>query len=120
MPIALAVDSVDVSRRKRRIAYIPTLTGSYPTNGDTLDFSAATNPKFLTGAGVPQTVPDLIEAEGSFDGMAITPVRGTTNANSKLKCFSSNDTELAAGAYSANQKADALNCRIIVTVPIGK
>jgi hypothetical protein len=47
MAVALVVISVDNTRRKKRVTYKPIFSGNYTNpGGDTLDFTAATDPNF--------------------------------------------------------------------------
>lgn len=117
MSVALAVQSIDITRRKKRITYKLTFSGNYTAGGDTLNLSTATNPKFLPAA-FPSRVPDQIDVMGSPGGNAPEAVLGTGPSDNKLKLFSSANNELAAGAYNAAVTADA-NVLIEATWNVG-
>lgn len=112
MPIALVVKAITETRRTRRVTFTPTMSGSYVTGGDTLNFATATDPNAL-GYAAPGGPPENIVVQGSLGGRQVTPIIGTTNANSLLKMFDSKDTQAAAAAYDAGVLADDDNCRII-------
>jgi hypothetical protein len=101
MAIALSVISIDYTRRKKRITYKPTFSGSYATGGDTLNFAAATNPSFLPDAYPSQVLPEMVHVDGMPGGNPAEFVKGTTNLIHKLKLFSAANTEVAAAAYNA-------------------
>ena len=105
MAVALAIQKVDVSRRQKRIFYGATFSGNYATGGDTLDFAAATNPKF-EAAAYPSRAPDVIIVHGAPGGNPAEGVLGTDMTNSLIKMFSASDTELGAGAYNAAVTGD--------------
>jgi hypothetical protein len=106
MAVALVVISVDNTRRKKRVTYKPIFSGNYTNpGGDTLDFTAATDPNFKN-ARIPAVAPEFIEVNGNPGGNGAEGVVGTLNNNSKLKLFSSVNTELAGGAYNAAVTGD--------------
>lgn len=124
MAVALVVSSVDITRRKKRITYNATLSGNYATNGDTLDFTAATDPSFK-GARIPSVAPELIEVLGSPGGYDLEGVIGTLPTNCKLKAFGAGSggatpVEVSAGAYPAGITGDTANVKITASFPIGK
>lgn len=87
MAVALAINSVDKTRRKRIIEYIPTFSGTYATNGDTLNLLTATDPKYLPYGYPGQEVPERIEVHSQGGGVAFQAVIGATNGVHKLKVF---------------------------------
>lgn len=119
MAIALEVRKVGQSRRHRKIIYKATPTGNYPTGGDTIDFTAATNPLSLPLAFL--AFPPTVDQVGFLDSLAGNDpeyVAGTTLKNGLLKLWNSQNNEHANGVYSAGELADAVY--IEVEVPIGK
>lgn len=113
MSLTIALKAVDVTRRSRIMRFAATPTGNYATGGDTVDFTTASNPN-----NEPHPIPDRIpeHSEVSFlnnmEGNQPKWVKGTTLANSKVKFYSSAETELAAGAYSANDKAQPIEFEV--------
>jgi hypothetical protein len=118
MAVALAVVSVDNTRRKKRITYAATFSANYATGGDTIDFTAATDPKFKN-ARIPAVPPELIEVNGNPGGHGAEGVVGAANNNSKIKLYSASGTELAAGAYVAAVTGDT-NVTITAVFPQSK
>jgi hypothetical protein len=118
MAVALAVVSVDNTRRKKRITYKTTFSGNYATGGDTIDFTAATDPNFKN-ARIPSVPPELIEVNGNPGGHGAEGVVGAGNNNSKIKLFSAAGTELAAAAYPAGVLAEA-NVTVTAVFPQSK
>jgi hypothetical protein len=119
MAVALQVVSVDNTRRKKRITYKPTFSGNYTNpGGDTLDFTAATDPNFKN-ARIPAVAPEFIEINGNPGGNGAEGIPGTTAANGKIKLFSSVNTELAGGAYNAAVTGD-VNVTITAVFPQAK
>ncbi len=115
MAIALKVVSIDRTRRKLRITYQLTFSGSYVATGDVLPFATATDPSFL-GYRVPSIPPEFIQPDGAPGGQGLEGVIGTTIANCKLKQWTAGSgaaapVEVTAGAYSALVLADT-NCTI--------
>lgn len=88
---------------------------SYPTNGDTLDLSAVTNPNGLIGAYV--TLPPAVEDINFMDSLAgalCEWVPGSTIKNALVKIWSSAGTEHANGNYTAAELADTVQLMIII------
>jgi hypothetical protein len=118
MALALAVESVDRTRRHRTITYVPTFSGNYPGGaGETLDMLGATNPKnepdAYPHAGV---LPEEIQVEGAA-GYSGTGAVGTALNNSKLTVQSAAATDLAAAAYPAGVTGADDKMRIKVRFP---
>lgn len=114
MPIALVVEAITDSRRQREVTFLATVTSPYVATGDPLDFTVATDPSQF-GYVAPGVAPEVIIPIGGLGGRWCTPVKGTTNKNSKLKVWDTKDNELAAGAYPAALLADTL--RIVAKFP---
>lgn len=114
MPIALAVSSIRQGRRHVEVSFVATITDNYTGGGDTIDFTVATDPKFL-GYEVPGVAPEELSYAGGLGGRWATPIIGATNKTSKLKVWDTKDNELAAGAYPATTKADVT--RILAKFP---
>lgn len=119
MPVALVLKSVRHTRRHKEMEYTPTFSGTYPTGGDTVDLTGATNPSLLPGGKPGQALPESLQVIGASGGDGGEMVIGTTNANHKLKLFSAANTELANAAYNAALTGDA-NIRIIAIFPTNK
>lgn len=124
MAVALAVAYVEMSRRHKKIVYNATISGNYATNGDTLDFTVATDPG-LKGARIPSVAPSAIEVWGQPGGYDLEGVIGTLPTNNKLKAFGAGSggatpVEVSAGAYPAGITGDTANVKIAASFPIGK
>lgn len=94
-------------------------TGTYPTGGDTLDFTNNNGASPLSPNTVPPTASSgsvgpssvSVQNDGPAAGLRIAGgtyaiVRGTNPTNWKIKVFTTGNTELAAGAYPASSLAD--------------
>ena len=102
--ISLAPNNVDASASNFVYA-IATLTfsGSYPSGGDTLDFTSIADK--LASAQVP--VQAFAESQNGNGGYYVA-VQGSALNNWKLKCFNAGGTELTAGAYPASVTTDVV------------
>jgi hypothetical protein len=86
-----------------------TLTGSYATNGDTLDFSQLGLP--CTGLPTKVEIYEATPAPGPAYGGIYTYVPGTTQANGLVQLNVSAGTQTAAVAYSGLATGFALRFR---------
>ena len=77
-----------------------TLSGSYPSGGDTLDFATVADKLPTT-----KIVQVFTESQYSNGGYYV-PVQGSAMNNWKLKAFAGGGTELTAGAYPASVRTD--------------
>src|SRR5215470_8488415 len=109
MPITifLAPNSVDSSASNFIYAIATlTFTGSYPTGGDTLDFT-----QIADKIASDQIVQVFAESQNGNSGYYIA-VQGSALNNFKLKAFNGGGTELTAGAYPASVTTDIVQLSI--------
>ena len=83
-----------------------TFSGSYPTGGDTLDFTTVASQ--LPSDQLIQVFADSQNGNAGY----YVPVQGSALNNWKLKCFSGGGTELTAGAYPASVTTDVVQITI--------
>ena len=105
MPITISLAPTNVDSRASNFVYaVATLTfsGSYPTGGDTLDFTTVADKLPTT-----QIVQVFAESQNGNGGYYV-PVQGTAMNNWKLKAFAGGGTELTAGAYPASVTTDVV------------
>src|SRR5215475_414149 len=103
MPISIALAPNNVDSSASNFAYaIATLSfsGSYPTGGDTLDFTQVAD-KLPSD----QIVQAFAESQNGNSGYYVA-VQGTALNNWKLKAFAGGGTEITAGAYPASVTTD--------------
>ncbi len=109
MPITIALTSTNVDSSASNFVYaVATLTfsGSYPTGGDTLDFTQVADKLPST-----QIVQAFAESQNGNSGYYI-PIQGTTLNNWKLKAFVGGGTEVGAGAYPGSITGDIVQLSI--------
>ena len=109
MPITISLLPNNVDSSASNFVYaIATLTfsGSYPTGGDTLDFTTVADKIPST-----QIVQAFAESQNGNSGYYI-PVQGSALNNWKLKCFLGGGTEITAGAYPAGVTGDIVQLSI--------
>ncbi len=109
MPITISLTPLNVDSSANNFIYaIATLTFScsYPTGGDTLDFTQVADKIPST-----QIVQAFAESQNGNSGYYI-PVQGTTLNNWKLKAFAGGGTEITAGAYPASVTTDIVQLSI--------
>jgi len=109
MPITISLLPNNVDSSASNFVYaIATLTfsGSYPTGGDTLDFTTVADKIPST-----QIVQAFAESQNGNSGYYI-PVQGSALNNWKLKCFLGGGTEITAGAYPASVTSDIVQLSI--------
>jgi hypothetical protein len=109
MPITISLAPNNVDSSASNFVYaIATLTfsGSYPTGGDTLDFTQVADK--LPSTTVIQA---FAESQNGNSGYYIA-VQGTALNNWKLKAFSGGGTEVTAGAYPASVTTDIVQLSI--------
>jgi hypothetical protein len=83
-----------------------TFSGSYPTGGDTMDFTTVADK--LPSDQIIQVFADSQNGNSGY----YVPVQGTAFNNWKLKAFSGGGTELTAGAYPASVTTDIVQVTI--------
>jgi len=109
MPITIALSPLNVDSSASNFVYaIASLTfsGSYPTGGDTLDFTQVADKLPST-----QVVQAFAESQNGNGGYYI-PLQGTALNNWKLKAFAGGGTEITAGAYPASVTTDVVQLSI--------
>ena len=109
MPITISLLPNNVDSSASNFVYaIATLTfsGSYPTGGDTLDFTTVADKIPST-----QIIQAFAESQNGNSGYYI-PVQGSALNNWKLKCFLGGGTEITAGAYPAGVTGDIVQLSI--------
>ena len=109
MPITISLLPNNVDSSASNFVYaIATLTfsGSYPTGGDTLDFTTVADRLPST-----QIIQAFAESQNGNSGYYI-PVQGSALNNWKLKCFLGGGTEITAGAYPASVTGDIVQLSI--------
>jgi hypothetical protein len=83
-----------------------TFSGSYPTGGDTLDFTTVAS--LLPSDQVIQVFADSQAGNSGY----YVPVQGTAMNNWKLKAFTGGGAELTAGAYPTTVTTDIVQITI--------
>ena len=109
MPITISLLPNNVDSSASNFVYaIATLTfsGSYPTGGDTLDFTTVADRLPST-----QIIQAFAESQNGNSGYYI-PVQGSALNNWKLKAFVGGGTEITAGAYPASVTSDIVQITI--------
>jgi hypothetical protein len=109
MSITIALQSTNVDSSASNFVYaIATLSfsGSYPTGGDTLDFTTVADKIPST-----QIVQAFGESQNGNSGYYVA-VAGTALNNWKLKCFNGGGTEITAGAYPGSVTGDIVQLSI--------
>ena len=106
---ALGGTNVDNTQSQVFVTGTITLTGNYPSGGDTLDLSQLGAPS----SGLPTRVEifEITPAPGPAYGGIYTYVPGTTQANGLLQLNVSAGTQTAATAYSGLATGFALGFR---------
>ena len=109
MPITISLTSNNVDSSASNFVYaIATLTftGSYPTGGDTVDFTTVADKLPST-----QIIQVFAESQNGNSGYYIA-VQGSAMNNWKLKAFSGGGAEITAGAYPASVTTDIVQLSI--------
>jgi hypothetical protein len=109
MPITISLVPNNVDSSASNFVYaIATLTfsGTYPTGGDTLDFTTVADKLPST-----QIIQAFAESQNGNSGYYIA-VQGSAMNNWKLKAFSGGGTEITAGAYPASVTTDIVQLSI--------
>jgi hypothetical protein len=106
MAIAMAIQYISAQGSQLRVGFTLTPSGNYPTGGDTVDFTTATqDPEFVGPvAAVEAFGPPLsldIWSDAGNTALGYFPIEGTTNKNCKVKIVTAFNTEASAGAYSS-------------------
>ena len=99
MPFAISITSVDAAADNVYVFGSLTVSGSYTTGGDTLDFTTV-------GSQVPASQPPLQLWAGGSTGDSYSWIKGATLNSQKIKINTASATELAAGAYPARVTGD--------------
>jgi len=109
MPITIALSPSNVDSSASNFVYaIATLTftGTYPTGGDTLDFTQVAD-KLPSS----QIVQAFAESQNGNSGYYV-PVQGSGMNNWKLKALAGGGTEITAGAYPGSVTTDIVQLSI--------
>src|SRR5271165_2588176 len=109
MPIQITLSPQNEDGSGSNLYYaIGTLTfsGSYPTGGDTLDFTTVADKLPST-----QIIQAFADSQNGNAGYYV-PVQGTALNNWKLKAFTGGGTEITAGAYPASVTSDIVHLTI--------
>ncbi len=109
MPITISLTPLNVDSSASNFVYAIaalTFSGTYPTGGDTLDFTQVAD-KLPSS----QIVQAFAESQNGNSGYYI-PVQGTAMNNWKLKAFAGGGTEITAGAYPASVTTDIVQLSI--------
>jgi hypothetical protein len=109
MPITISLLPGNVDGSASNFMYaVATLTfsGSYPSGGDTLDFTTVSDKLPST-----QIVQVFAESQNGNSGYYI-PIQGTALNNWKLKAFVGGGTEITAGAYPVGVTGDVVQLSI--------
>lgn len=109
MPITIALSPTNVDSSASNFVYaLSTLTfsGSYPTGGDTLDFT-----QIADKLPSDQIIQVFAESQNGNGGYYVA-VQGSAMNNWKLKAFASGGTEVTAGAYPASVTTDVVQLSI--------
>ncbi len=109
MPITISLTPNNVDSSASNFVYaIATLTftGSYPTGGDTVDFTTVADKLPST-----QIIQVFAESQNGNSGYYIA-VQGSAMNNWKLKACSGGGTEITAGAYPASVTTDIVQLSI--------
>ncbi len=109
MPITITLLPSNVDGSGSSLLYaIGTLafSGSYPTGGDTLDFTQVIDKLPST-----QLIQVFADSQNGNSGYYV-PIAGSALNNWKLKAFSGGGTEITAGAYPASVNSDVVQITI--------
>jgi len=109
MPITISLTSNNVDSSASNFVYAIaalTFTGSYPTGGDTVDFTTVADKLPST-----QIIQVFAESQNGNSGYYIA-VQGSAMNNWKLKACSGGGTEITAGAYPASVTTDIVQLSI--------
>ncbi len=125
MAIALELVDFDDTRRKITRIYKATLSSTYTTSGEVLDFSAATNPSMIPCGppGYGAAVADAqIKVPNNGNGYMFRTAKGTTLINGVLRIYESGadggDLDEISGSIPAALTDDA-NIFVYLTLPNG-
>ena len=109
MPITISLAPTNVDSSASNFVYaVATLTfsGSYPSGGDTLDFTTVADKLPTT-----QIVQVFAESQNGNSGYYVA-IAGSALNNWKLKAFNGGGTEITAGAYPASVTTDVVQLAI--------
>jgi hypothetical protein len=110
MAITITVQNVDASGPVVWATGSIAFSGSYPTGGDTLDWTTAIPQVGSSGAATPSSSGPH---QANFDsqngnGGYYVAVQGSAPNNWKVKCFQASGTEVTAGAYPTSVTSDII------------
>src|ERR1700737_2763931 len=109
MPITISMSPLNVDSSASNFAYaiaLLTFSGTYPTGGDTLDFTTVADKILST-----QIVQAFAESQNGSAGYYVV-VAGNALNNWKLKAFVAGGTQVPAGAYPASVTTDVVQLSI--------
>ena len=109
MPITISLTPLNVDSSASNFVYaIATLTfsGSYPTGGDTLDFTTVADKLPTT-----QIIQAFAESQNGNGGYYVA-ISGSGMNNWKLKAFTGGGAEVSAGAYPASVTTDIVQLSV--------
>jgi hypothetical protein len=109
MPITISLLPTNVDSSASNFVYAIgalTFSGSYPTGGDTLDFTQVTD-KLPSS----QIIQAFAESQNGNSGYYVA-VAGSGMNNWKLKCFTGGGTEISSGAYPSSVTTDAVQLTV--------
>ena len=109
MPITISLSQSNVDASGRNLVYAVaglTFSGSYPTGGDTLDFTQVADKLPST-----QLVQAFAESQNGNAGYYVA-IAGSAMNNWKLKAFTAGGTEVSAGAYPGSVTGDTVQLSI--------
>jgi hypothetical protein len=110
MSIAISVETVDASGTAALVAGTLAFSGTYPTGGDTLDWTTAIEQIADGGQTIPSASEPILvviasQAGGTDD---YVPVQGSALNSWKVKCLASSGSEISAGAYPSSITGDTV------------
>src|ERR1700685_359122 len=110
MAITITVQNVDASGPVVWATGSIAFSGSYPTGGDTLDWTTAIPQVGRSGAATPSSSGAHQANFDSKNGNAgyYVAVQGSAPNNWKVKCFQASGTEVTAGAYPTSVTSDII------------
>jgi len=110
MAITIAVQNVDATGSVVWATGSIEFSGTYPTGGDTLDWTTAIPQVGYPGAAIPSASAPLQVTFDSQNGNGgyYVGVQGSALNNWKVKCFQASGTEVTAGAYPSSVTGDII------------
>jgi len=105
MAIAITITGIEDGVDLQTIVGTLAFTGSYPTGGDTIDWTTVVGVQIGSRIFIGQALPTYGSVAGST-GDSYAPITGTLLNNGKVKINTTSNTELSAGAYPARITGD--------------